>query len=337
VVGVAADRQAGTAGAHVLHVRCRPGTGEREYRALLGLIRDISPVLQVLPPSAALVDVAGALRYWDASPYDLAQRIRVSALAHLDVDARIGAGPNWTVAAIASKGPLPVTVVTPEQVRGFLDPLPVGMLHGIGPVQERALTSFGLRPVGALAAVPESTVQRILGGRAGRLLRDRARGIDPRPVSPTGLPGATSERRLFDADTLDPGAIRAALLETAVVLGDRLRGCGRIAAGLTLEVAFSGGSTVSRTRQLPEPSHHTDDLRGSLYRMVDALHLQRARVRGITVTAEGLRPAGTAGGQISLERARENRLRAEPVMDEVNARFGAGAVRPATLAWRKAS
>ncbi|MCL2732191.1 MAG: hypothetical protein FWE15_19450, partial [Actinomycetia bacterium] len=243
---MAADRQAGTAGAHVLHVRCRPGTGEREYRALLGLIRDISPVLQVLPPSAALVDVAGALRYWDASPYDLAQRIRVRALAHLDVDARIGAGPNWTVAAIASKGPLPVTVVTPEQVRGFLDPLPVGMLHGIGPVQERALTSFGLRTVGALAAVPESTVQRILGGRAGRLLRDRARGIDPRPVTPTGLPGATSERRLFDADTLDPGAIRAALLETAVVLGDRLRGCGRIAAGLTLEVAFSGGSTVSR-------------------------------------------------------------------------------------------
>ena len=330
------SRQADPVGAHVLHVRCRPGTDEVRYRALLALICDISPVLQVLPPSAALVDVAGALRYWDASPYDLAQRIRVRALAHLAVDVRIGVGPTWTVAAIASKGPLPVTVVAPGQVRGFLDPLPVEMLHGIGPVQARQLTSFGLRTIGALAAVPESTVQRILGGRAGRLVRDRARGVDPRPVTPTGLPSTTSERRVFDADTLDPGVVRATLLETAVVLGDRLRKRGQIATGLTLEVALAGGSTLNRTRRLPEPSHHTDDLRAGLYAMFDALHLQRARIRGITVTADRLVAAGAAGGQISLDRVRESRLRAEPVMDEVNAKFGPGAVRPATLAWRKA-
>lgn len=335
---MAASGQDGIAGAHVLHVRCRPGTAEGDYRALLGLIHDISPTVQVLPPSAALVDVAGALRYWDATPYDLAQRIRVRALAHLGVDVRIGAGPNWTIAAMASKGHLPITVVpdTPEQVRGFLDPLPVGMLHGIGPVQAGQLTGFGLTTVGTLAAVPESTVQRILGGRAGRLLRDRARGIDPRPVTPTGLPGSTSERRTFDSDVLDPDVIRTALLETAVVLGDRLRKRGQITGTLTLEVAFTGGSTLARTRQLPEPTAHTDDLRTGLYRMYDALHLQRARIRGITATADRLAPAGTAGGQISLDRARENRLRAEPVMDKVNAKFGPGAVRPATLAWRRA-
>lgn len=328
----------GIAGAHVLHVRCRPGTDEAAYRALLALMCDISPVLQVLPPSAALLDVAGALRYWDASPYDLAQRIRVRALAHLDVDVRIGAGPNWTIAAMASKGPVPVTVVPgdPEAVRAFLDPLPVGMLHGIGPVQADRLAGYGLRTVGMLAATPEGTVQRILGGRAGRLLRERARGIDPRPVTPTGLPDSTRERRTFDADVIDADTVRGALLGSAVALGDRLRRREQIAGALTLEVAFSDGSTLARTRQLPEPSGHTDDLRAGVYRMYDALGLQRARVRGVTVTAHRLTAAGSAGGQISLDRVRENRLRAEPVMDEVNAKFGPGAVRPATLAWRKA-
>ena len=53
-------------------------------------------------------------------------------------------------------------------MRSFLDPLPVGMLHGIGAVQAERLTSFGLHSVGLLAVTPESTVQRILGGLAGR-------------------------------------------------------------------------------------------------------------------------------------------------------------------------
>jgi DNA polymerase-4 len=126
--------------ARVLHVRCRPGTDAAAYRALLALVADVSPVVQPLPPSALLVDVAGALRYWGAGPYDLAHRIALRALLHLDVDVRIGAGPTWTVAAMASKMPEPVTVVPAPGVRDFLGPLPVGMLHGIGPVQAGRLS-----------------------------------------------------------------------------------------------------------------------------------------------------------------------------------------------------
>jgi DNA polymerase-4 len=239
---------------------------------------------------------------------------------------------------MASKGPLPVTLVpaTPEDVRLFLDPLPVGMLHGIGPVQAERLSSFGLHSVGLLATTPKATVQRILGGRARLRLRDRARGIDPRTVTPTALPSWTRERRTFDWDTLDPETVRTALLECAVALGARLRTRQPSAGALALEIALAGGSTITRTRQLPEPSAHTDDLRTSSYRMFDVLHLQRARIRGITLTADRLAPAGPAGGQISLDRARENRLHAEPVIDRLNARFGPGAVRPASLAWRKA-
>lgn len=239
---------------------------------------------------------------------------------------------------MASKGPLPVTLVPadPVAVRSFLDPLPVGMLHGIGPVQAERLVSFGLHSVGLLAATPEGTVQRILGGRAGRLLRDCAPGIDLRPVTPSSLPSSTRERRTFDHDTLDAEAVRTALLESAVALGARLRARQQIAGTLALEVAFADGSTITRTRTLPEPSCHTDDLRAAAYGVFQALHLERARIRGITLTGDKLAAAGSAGGQISLDRARENRLRAEPVIDDLNSRFGPGAVRPATLSWCRA-
>jgi DNA polymerase-4 len=178
-------------------------------------------------------------------------------------------------------------------------------------------------------------VQRILGGRAGRLLSERARGADPRPVTPTGLPAQTSESRSFASDVLDPVVLRAVLLEIAGVIGARLRRRHQIAVTLQLEAAFADGSTISRTGRLPEPSHHDDDLRAALYRLFAEFALQRARVRQITVTASSLVTAGSAGGQISFDRARESRLRAEVVMDEVTARFGAGSVKRGTLARRR--
>lgn len=126
--------------------------------------------------------------------------------------------------------------------------------------------------------------------------------------------------------------IRAALLDIAVALGDRLCRRHQITGALSLELVFADGSTVSRTRQLTEPSAHTHDLRAVLYRMVDSLGLQRARVRGITAAADRIASFGSASGQISLDSVREDRLLVEPVTDALNERFGAGTVRPATLA-----
>ncbi|WP_326569910.1 hypothetical protein OIE69_42945 [Actinacidiphila glaucinigra] len=68
-------------GAHVLHVRADRAVRESGYAELLGMLGEVTPVVQPLPPAAALANVAGALRYWDRTPYELAQRIRARALA----------------------------------------------------------------------------------------------------------------------------------------------------------------------------------------------------------------------------------------------------------------
>ncbi|MFF4838001.1 hypothetical protein [Streptomyces sp. NPDC001315] len=72
---------------------------------------------------------------------------------------------------------------------------------------------YGIHYVGALAAVPPATVQRFLGGSAGRLAADRARGIDPRPVVPRAMPVSATVRYRFDRHVLDGAEVRAALLE----------------------------------------------------------------------------------------------------------------------------
>ncbi|MFE1383520.1 hypothetical protein ACFW6S_31695 [Streptomyces sp. NPDC058740] len=185
--------------------------------------------------------------------------------------------------------------------------------------------------------MPEDVVARLLGGKTGRVLRQRARGIDHRTVAPARMPESTSVSHTFDVDMIDPTVLRAALLDLVATLAERIRGRDQIARALTLSVQLADGARVERTRTLPAPSAHTDDLRTALWRIWDAMAFQRARVRGLRLVAEDLRPADTGPGtQLSLDPEREARHRVEPVLDHINAKWGRTLVRPAG-AYRTAS
>ncbi|MGP4052963.1 DNA polymerase Y family protein [Streptomyces sp. 2A115] len=316
----------------VMHVRCPDRLPEDTFRQVLEQLAELSPVVQALPPSAALVELKGALRYHGVDARRLGEVLRVRLISRLGVDVRVGIGPTVTVAATASAqigAPGGVLAIAPDQVTGWLGALPVEALHGIGPRQARALREYGVHCVGLLAAIPPATVQRLLGGRAGRTAAERARGIDPRPVTPRTLPASLAVRHTFARHTLDGAAARAALLELVATLGRRLRQRGQVARALTLMLRFAGGTAWEKTRRLPEASAHDDDLRTLAYRLIDAAGLQRGRLTGLVLKGEDLVDADQVAQQISLDQARENRLVAEAVSDRIREKFGPGAIRPA--------
>ncbi|MEU5396073.1 DNA polymerase Y family protein [Streptomyces tibetensis] len=226
--------------------------------------------------------------------------------------------------------------IAPDHATAWLATLPVEALHGIGPRQAAALCDYGVHSVGLLAAIPPATVQRLLGGRAGRTAADRARGIDPRPVVPRTLPASATTRTTFPRHTLDGADVRAALLDTVVRLALLLRSRGQAARALTLTLRFAGGSTWEKTRRLAEPSHHDDDLRTAVYQLMDAASLQRGRLTGLTLKGEDLLDADQVAQQISLDTARESRLVAEAAVDRVRDKYGPDVIGPAA-AFRHAS
>ncbi|MFE5713454.1 hypothetical protein ACFQ7J_21895 [Streptomyces sp. NPDC056501] len=323
----------------IFHVRCRPDVEPEEYQRVLDVLADISPLIQPVPPSAVLAQVGGVLRLHGVAPDELARRVRVRALLH-GVDVRIGVADTWATAATASARTGPGGVLwlpDPRAVAAFLGPLPVDALYGVGAAQAATLRRYGLHTIGALAAMPEDVVCRIVGGKNGRTLRMRARGRDPRAVVPLRQPESASIRHDFNRDMLDRVLIRAALLDLVAELARELRGRGQIARALTLSVRLADGSRVERTRKLPTPSGHTEDLRTAVWKSWDALAFQRARVRRVTITAEELTAAEDGPGtQLSLDPVREARLRIEPVLDRLNARWGHPVVWPAG-AYRRAS
>ncbi|MFI8075508.1 hypothetical protein ACIF85_43170 [Streptomyces sp. NPDC086033] len=323
----------------VMHVRCPDRLPEDTFRQVLEELSGLSPMVQALPPTAALVGLRGALRFHGVDALRLGEVLRVRTVSRLGVDVRIGIGPSITIAATASgQVPVPggVLAIAPEDVTGWLGPLPVEALHGIGPRQGAVLRDYGIHCVGVLAAVPPATMQRLLGGKAGRLAADRARGIDPRPVVPRALPATASVRHRFDEHTLDGAAVRASLLDLVVRLGTRLRGRGQVASALTLTLKFAGGGSWEKTRRLTAPSAHEDDLRQLAYQLMDAAGLQRGRLTGIALKGEDLIDADQAPRQLSLDDARENRLAAETAIDRVRDKFGPGVIGPAAV-FRRAS
>jgi len=316
----------------VMHVRCPDRLSEEAYRQVLEELAGLSPVVQALPPSAALVELKGALRYYGPDTRRLGEMLRVRTLSRLGVDVRIGIGPSITVAATASAQlpePGGVLAVTPGEAADWLAPLPVEALHGIGPRQADILHEYGIHTAGLLAAVSPATVQRLLGGKAGRTAADRARGIDPRPVVPRALPSSATVHRTFNRHTLDGATVRATLLDLAVHLARLLRRRGQAARALTLTLRFAGGTSWAKTRRLPEPSAHDDDLRTLAYRLMDAASLQRGRLTGIALKGEDLVDADQVAQQISLDTAREARLVAEAAMDRIRDKFGPGIIGPA--------
>ncbi|MGO4635007.1 hypothetical protein AB4225_29375 [Streptomyces sp. 2RAF24] len=322
------------------HVRCRPDTAPDGHRRILDLLGEYTPLVQPLPPLAALAQLTGTTRLFGVDAGELAQRARLQALARYGIDVHIGVADTWSTAATASArvGRSGVLYLPDHRAaERFLAPLPVQAVHGIGPAQAATLQRYGLHTIAALAAMDETVVCRILGGKAGRTLRARARGLDPRGVTAARMPQSTSASHAFAVDTYDPIRIRAALLDLVVTLAGRIRGRDQVTRRVTLAIRLAGGSTVERTKALPQPSAHTEDLRTAAFRLLDAMAFQRARVRGVTLIAEDLRPADEGPGtQISLDRERENRLLLEPVLDRINHRYGRRLAGPAG-AYLKAS
>ncbi|UFR07644.1 hypothetical protein KBP30_41190 [Streptomyces sp. Go40/10] len=317
-----------------MHVRCPDWLPEEIYRRVLEVLAGLSPVVQALPPSAALVELKGALRYHGTDAAHLGEVLRVRCISQLGLDVRVGVGPTITVAATASAqitGPGGVLAIAPEQAAAWLAGLPVEALHGIGPRQATLLRDYGIHSVGLLAAVSSATVQRLLGKKAGRLAADRARGIDPRPVVPRALPASAAVRHRFTHHTLDGATVRTALLDLVAQLGLQLRHRAQATRAITLTLRFAGGTTWEKTRRLPEPSAHDVDLRTVAYQLMDAAGLQRARLTGIGLRAEDLIDARQVAEQITLDGVRGSRLVAEQAMDRIRDKYGPASIGPATL------
>ncbi|QRP44681.1 DNA polymerase IV [Amycolatopsis sp. FDAARGOS 1241] len=248
-------------------------------KQVFDVVSEVAPVLERIsldeafaePPSLAGASVEEVTRFAE----DLRARIR----AETGLTASIGAGTGKQIAKIGSDRAKPdgLLVVPPGTERGFLAPLPVRALWGIGPVAEAKLRTIGVLTLGELAALSEADAVATLGGVVGRELRKLAGGTDDRAVAERGEAKQVSAETTFDTDIVDLPTLRAEVRKIAAGAHARLVKAGRVARTVVIKLRHTDMSTVTRSETTASP---TDDL-GQLAATAERLLLDPREFGGV--------------------------------------------------------
>ena len=296
-------------------------------REVMQLLRRYTPAIEQISIDEAFLDVAGS-EILHGNPATIARSIKSSVSAELELTASVGVATTKLVAKVASdlEKPDGLVVVAAGTEAAFLAPLPISRLWGVGARTAAALTEFGVRTIGDLAALPDDVLARRFG-RQGSLLAQRARGVDPSPVSAADPARSVSHEHTFERDTSDGEELERTLLALAEGVAGRLRAGGVKARTVAVKVRDASFTTITRQRTLQEPTDQTEDI----YRA--ALDLARPHLRGLRVRLLGIAAShlGT-GEQMALFAVDDDRRRrATAAADEIRRRYGSRAIRRARL------
>jgi DNA polymerase-4 len=317
----------------------RPPRMER-YQEISGRIMDIfrryTPLVEPLSLDEAFLDVSGCLRLFGPAEA-LARRLKAEVLAETGLTVSAGVAGQKHLAKIASGRNKPdgLTVVPAGGELDFLWPLPLRELWGVGPATLTRLRGLGLTTVGDLAALDQEFLARSFG-QPGRQLWLLANGRDDREVEPWRVAKSVGAETTFAVDLASPEEVRAALLAQTLTAVGRLRRQGLRAGGVTVKFRDRRFKTWTRSRSFSEPT----DLREEIYQEVLSIYEKEApglgpmRLLGVSLTrlAAGGGPQDKALFEAPEAAAQERAARLNAALDQVQSRFGAGAIKPASLA-----
>ena len=165
---------------HAIVVPPRMTAYSEASKAVFALFEDTTPLVEGLSIDEAFLDVRGLERL--AGPPDaIAARLRRRVLDEVGLPITVGIARTKFLAKVASAVAKPdgLLVVPPDDELGFLHPLPVERLWGVGPVTATKLHNRGIRTVGHVAALDEALLVHMLGRASGRHLHALAHNRDP--------------------------------------------------------------------------------------------------------------------------------------------------------------
>jgi DNA polymerase-4 len=183
----------------------------------------------------------------------VAEAVQTAVRGSTSLSCSLGVGTSKVVAKVASdrRKPGGITVVRPGTERSFLASFDLRLLPGIGPRTEERLRGAGLDTLGALAGLSDADLDVHLPGKVGRMLRDRARGVDHRPLEPPTRSISISAEETFERDLTERAALHEEVRRLAEIVAERLTRGGRAARTVTTKVRYADFSIRSRAASLP--------------------------------------------------------------------------------------
>jgi DNA polymerase IV len=236
---------------HAVFLRPRHALYAQYSRAVWEVVGEIVPRVERTGLDEGYLDLSAVASDFSRAR-GVAVAVQTSVRATTSLSCSLGVSTSKVVCKIASdrRKPAGITVVPPGREAAFLSPLAVRLLPGVGPRAEERLTAAGIATIGELAALDDAGLRAVLPGSVGNVLRDRARGVDPRDLELDAEQVSISAEDTFAQDLVDRERLHVEVRRLSELVSERLRRSSLSGRTVTAKLRYADFSIRTRSTTL---------------------------------------------------------------------------------------
>lgn len=245
-----------------------------KYRAvstdIRALMLELTPTIEPLSLDEAYLDLSANVRHQpDVAPAVLLAGLAKAVRREVGISISIGLGPNKFLAKLASDldKPRGFAVIGAAEAEQVLAPMPVGRIHGIGPVTQKKLEAQGITAIHQLQSMSDDEL-RARFGRFGDRLASYVRGRDPRRIKTSRAAKSVSAETTFRSDLVSEADLIAAVEPLCQRVADRLAQKQRSGQTVVLKLKTSQFQILTRNQRLGAPTCRADTLLAVARRLI---------------------------------------------------------------------
>lgn len=240
---------------HAAFLAGRFGAYRASSAIVMGLLRELSPLVEPLSLDEAFVELAAGTTT-DFAPdavaalaEDLRSRLREATGG---LTASVGIASSKFMAKVASELAKPdgVRVVVPGTELDVIADLPARAIPGVGPATMERLARLGVKTVADIRGLSHGEVVRELGRAQGEWVRELAFARDDRPVVAEREAKSISVEDTFETDLTDRAELDAIIERDSRIVAQRLARSGLFARTVTLKAKRPDFTILSRSLTL---------------------------------------------------------------------------------------
>jgi len=308
----------------LLCVRPRMAHYQAVSQQIFEIFRSFTPLVEGLSLDEAFLDVTASVALF-GGPIAIARSIKRQIRETTELTASVGVAENKLVAKIASDLDKPdgLTVLYPRDYETRLDPLPVAVIPGIGRETLKRLAGTSISTVRDLR-IADTRILEPIFGRFTQKTRDRAAGIDDRPVVPSREEKSISAEETYDTDLARPEDMERELLRLAEKTTARLRKAGLVAATVQVKIRQPDFTTVTRQHQVTPPTNGTEQVYAVATGLLGEWLAEHPSAKVRLLGVGGSKLSRAAQGDLFADSDIESGI--DRTVDEIRDRFGSAAL-----------
>ena len=307
---------------HLVRVKPRMSHYKEASAHIFAIFREFTPLVEGLSLDEAFLDVTASIKLF-GSPQNIAASIKQRVLEDTGLTASVGVAENKLVAKIASDLDKPdgLSSVMPDAYREKLDPLPVRVIPGIGRETLKRLAGIRIATLRDLRRADDRDLEPIFG-RFTQKMRDRASGIDHRPVVSGREEKSISAEETYDRDLSQQTDMNRELLRLTERTATRLRRAALNAGTVQIKIRRADFTTYTRQRSISPPTNGTDQIYALAKELLTTWLAANpgARIRLLGVAGSKLAPAEQP--DLFASDDTRNHSVIDETVDEIREKFG---------------